>query len=75
MALSFRTKLFLPLVLSWLCLLGLKTYDVMTASTQRLEERKNQLIKVSDIAMSIAKDYAAQASSGALPVEEARKQA
>jgi methyl-accepting chemotaxis protein len=44
MKLSFRTKLFLPLVLSWLCLLGLKTYDVMNANTQRLEERKNQLM-------------------------------
>jgi methyl-accepting chemotaxis protein len=75
MSLSFRTKLFLPLILSWLCLLGLKGYDVMSANTQRLEERKNQLITVSDLAYSIAKEYAALAASGAMPLDEAKRQA
>ena len=74
-AMSFRTKLFLPLLLSWFCLLGLKGYDVSSASTQRLEERKNQLVKVSDLAVSIAKDYAAQATAGAMTVEAAKQQA
>lgn len=75
MSLSFRKKLFLPLILSWFCLLGLKGYDVYTADAQRLEERKNQLIKVSDLALSIAKDYASAAASGALSLDEAKKQA
>ena len=72
---SFRTKLFLPLVLSWLCLLGLKAYDVSSANAQRLEERKNQLVKVSDLALSIVKDYAAQAAAGAMTVDQAKTQA
>ena len=75
MSFSFRTKLFLPLALSWLCLLGLKGYDVMSADTQRLEERKNQLVKLSDLTLSISKDYAALAEKGVLTVEEAKKQA
>ena len=75
MSLSFRTKLFLPLALSWLCLLGLKGYDVMSADTQRLEERKSQLIKLSDLTLSISKDYAKLAEQGVLTVEEAKKQA
>ena len=75
MKLSFRTQLFLPLVLSWLCLLGLKSYDVAIANTQRLEERKNQLVKVSDLATSITKEYAAQAANGTLPIADAKLQA
>ena len=75
MTLSFRTKLFLPLALSWLCLLGLKGYDVESANTQRLEERKNQLVKLSDITLSIAKDYADLAAKGVMTVDEAKTQA
>lgn len=75
MKLSFRTQLFLPLILSWLCLLGLKSYDVASANSQRLQERKNQLIKVSDLALSTAKEYAAQAVSGDMSIDQAKVQA
>ena len=38
-------------------------------------ERKNQLMKVSDLAYSIAKEYEALASSGAMPIDQAKKEA
>ena len=74
MTFSFRTKLFLPLFMSWLCLLGLKAYDVMTVDSLRVEERKSQLIKLTDLAQSVAKEYAALAASGAMSLDEAKKQ-
>jgi methyl-accepting chemotaxis protein len=75
MKLSFRAKLFLPLVLSWICLLSVITVNVFRDRELRLEERKTQLHDAGDMALSITRDYAAMAASGALPEEEAKKQA
>ena len=75
MKLTFRHKLFLPLCLSWLCLLAVMSYNVFHTRTMRLDERKAQLIAVSDMAVSIAKEYGELSSSGKLAVEEAKKQA
>jgi methyl-accepting chemotaxis protein len=75
MKLTFRHKLFLPLCLSWLCLLAVMSYNVFHTRTMRLDERKAQLIAVSDMAVSIAKEYGELASSGKLAVEDAKKQA
>jgi methyl-accepting chemotaxis protein len=75
MKLTFRHKLFLPLCLSWLCLLAVISYNVFHTRTMRLDERKAQLIAVSDMAVSIAKDYSELSSSGKLAVDEAKKQA
>ncbi len=75
MNLSFRHKLILPLLLSWLCLLAVVGYDVFHIRSMRLEERKAQLMSVADIAVSVAKDYDALASTGKLPLEEAKKEA
>jgi methyl-accepting chemotaxis protein len=75
MTLSFRTKLFLPLVISWICLLAVMTFSLMQQRSLRLEERKTQLHNAGDMAQSVAKHYAALATSGALTDAEARKQA
>jgi methyl-accepting chemotaxis protein len=75
MKLSFRHKLFLPLCLSWLCLLAVMSYNVFHTRTMRLDERKAQLIAVSDMAVSIAKEYGELSTSGKLAVDEAKKQA
>jgi methyl-accepting chemotaxis protein len=75
MKLSFRTKLFLPLVISWICLLAMMTVSLVQQRSLRLEERKTQLHHAGDMALSVAKNYAAQAKSGALTDAEARKQA
>jgi methyl-accepting chemotaxis protein len=75
MNLTFRQKLFLPLCLSWLCLLAVMSYNVFHTRTMRLDERKAQLIAVSDMAVSIAKEYGELSASGKLAVDEAKKQA
>ena len=75
MTLSFRTTLFLPLVISWICLLAVMIVSLMQQRALRLEEHKVQLHNAGDVALSIAKNYDAQSKSGALTDAEARKQA
>lgn len=38
MKLSFRSKLYLPLIISWLCLLGISTVNILQNKAQRFEE-------------------------------------
>jgi methyl-accepting chemotaxis protein len=75
MTLSFRQKLFLPLLLSLICLLAVFVIDVLHNREVRLEERKTQLSNAGQMAASIAKEYAALAASHALAEDEAKKQA
>ena len=74
MKITFRQKLFLPLLLSWICLLGVFTVNALQSRALRLEERKIQLSNASEMAVSIAKEYAAAATAGKMPVDEAKKQ-
>ena len=75
MHLTFRTKLYLPLVISWLCLLGITTVNIFQSKAQRFEERQIALKFATDVGMSTVKEFAELASSGALPLQEAQKQA
>jgi len=75
MKLSFRAKLYLPLILSWLCLSGLTLFNVFESKAQRFEERQVALKFATDVGMSTVKEYAALAASGALPLAEAQQQA
>jgi methyl-accepting chemotaxis protein len=75
MKLTFRQKLFLPLLLSLLCLLAVFLIDVLHSRDIRLEERKTQLANAGQMAASIAKEYAALAASRALSEDDAKKQA
>jgi methyl-accepting chemotaxis protein len=75
MKLTFRTKLYLPLVVSWLCLLVITTVSIFQAKDARFEERQIALRFATDVGMSTVKEYASLASSGALPLVEAQKQA
>ena len=75
MKLTFRRKLFLPLCLSWLCLLAVMSFNLLHTRTMRLDERKAQLVAVSDVAVSVAKEYGDLSSMGKLPLDEAKKQA
>nr|WP_307735940.1 methyl-accepting chemotaxis protein [Massilia pinisoli] len=75
MKITFRQKLFLPLLLSWVCLLAVFTVNAVQSRALRLEERKIQLSNASDVAASIVKDYAALAAAGTVPLDEAKKQA
>nr|WP_198117518.1 methyl-accepting chemotaxis protein [Massilia rhizosphaerae] len=75
MKITFRQKLFLPLLLSLTCLLAVFAVNALQSRTLRLEERKIQLSNEGEIAVSIAKDYAALAANGTLTLDEAKKQA
>lgn len=75
MKLTFRSKLFLPLATSLVCLLLVMTLNVVQNRTMRFEERTVQLSNATDMALSIAKEYGDQAKSGAMPEAEAKKQA
>ncbi|MDB5936526.1 MAG: chemotaxis protein [Massilia sp.] len=73
--LSIRTKLFLPLIISWICLVVVMMFNLTQTKSLRLEERKAQLRNAGDLALSITKEYGDLASSGAMPEGEAKKQA
>ena len=75
MKLSFRAKLYLPLILSWLCLSAMAIFHVYESNVQRLEERKVALRFATDVGMSTVKEYAELASSGVMTVAEAQQQA
>ena len=75
MKLAFRTKLYLPLVISWLCLLGISTVNIFQSKSQRFEERQIALKFATDVGMSTVKEYADLVSSGGLPLADAQKQA
>jgi methyl-accepting chemotaxis protein len=75
MNLSFRTKLYIPLILSWLCLFGMTVSHIYESKAQRLEERQIALRFATDVGMSTVKEYAALAISGAMSESEAQQQA
>jgi len=73
--LSLRKKLLLPLVLTWLCLLGLTLWDAWQMRGLRLDERRLDLIHVTDTAVSAVAELEAQARAGKITMEEARQRA
>ena len=75
MKLSFVQKLWLPLVLSLLCLAGLSVYNAYHTRDIRMEERKADLRHASEIALSDVKTFADEAAAGAMTVEDAKKRA
>jgi len=75
MKLSFVQKLWLPLILSLLCLSGISIYNASQTRAMRLGERKADLQHVSESALSVVKTFADQAAAGTMPVAEAQKRA
>jgi methyl-accepting chemotaxis protein len=75
MNLTFRQMLVLPLLLSWLCLLAVVSYDTIHMRSMRLEERKVLMVSAADMAVAVAKDCDAQAAAGKLSPDQARQQA
>jgi methyl-accepting chemotaxis protein len=71
---TFRQKLFLPLLLSWICLLAVFTMATLRERDLRLEERKAQLSNAAAMAASIAKEYGELSNRGALGESEAKMQ-
>ncbi len=73
--LSLKKKLLLPLVLSWVCLLGITLWNAWQIRTLRMEERRLDLAHVTDTAFSVVAEYEALAKAGKLTQDEARNQA
>lgn len=75
MKFTFNQRLWAPLIVSLIALLAITTFDTFQLRNQRLEERKATLVNVTQVAMSVIKDYADQAQSGALSKEQVQAQA
>jgi methyl-accepting chemotaxis protein len=72
--LNFHQRLWLPLVFSLVALALVSVFNAYQAREIRIEERKHDLVSVTTMAVSLAKEYDDQAKSGALTKEEAQKQ-
>ncbi|MFL9867213.1 methyl-accepting chemotaxis protein [Paraburkholderia fungorum] len=72
---SFTQKLWLPLVVSLVALLVVSVSAAWLSRQTRIDERKNDLVNVAHVGLSIVKEYATLAQSGTLTEAEARKQA
>jgi methyl-accepting chemotaxis protein len=75
MKLSFVQKLWLPLILSLLCLAGISIYNAYQTREIRLDERKADLVHASEIALSVIKAFGDQVAAGSMPAAEAQKHA
>ena len=75
MKLSFVQKLWLPLILSLLCLAGISIYNAYQTREMRLDERKADLTHVSENALTVVKTFADRAAAGTLPLAQAQTQA
>ncbi len=75
MKLSFVQKLWLPLILSLLCLAGISIYNAYQTRAMRLDERKADLKHAAEVALSVVKTFGDQATAGSMSVAEAQKRA
>ena len=73
--LSFTQKLWLPLVISLFALLLVSVSAAYLSRETRIEERKNDLVNVAHVGLSLVQEYATLAQSGKLSDADARKEA
>jgi methyl-accepting chemotaxis protein len=73
--LSFTQKLWLPLVISLIALLLVSVSAAYLSRETRIEERKNDLVNVAHVGLSLVKEYGALAQSGKMSEAQARKEA
>lgn len=73
--LSFRQKLWLPLVVSLIALVLIAVFAAYQAREIRIDERKKNLVSVTTMAVNLAKQYDDLFKSGVLTKEQAQKQA
>jgi hypothetical protein len=66
MKLSFVQKLWLPLILSLLCLAGISIYEVYRTKETRLDERKEDLTHATELALSVVKTFGDQVAAGSM---------
>jgi methyl-accepting chemotaxis protein len=73
--LGFKQKLWLPLLVSLTALLLVSVSAAYLSYQTRIDERKNDLVNVAHIGLSIVEEYAALAQAGTLTDAQARQQA
>ena len=72
---SFRRKLWLPVVFSWISLIAMVTWGAHQSYEVRMEERRLHLTELTESAYAIANEYEGMVRAGRLSAEAARKQA
>ena len=75
MRLSFKQKLWVPLLCSLFCIGGVVLYDALQMRNVRIEERMADLAHIDEIAVNVVKMFGEKAQSGAMSKDEAQKQA
>ena len=73
--LTFKQKLWLPLIASLVCLCAISVFHVLEARGLRLAERKSDLANVAKAALKIIEGLAAEAASGKYTEAEAQSRA
>jgi len=75
LTLSFRKRLWIPLIVSLLCLSALSAIDAYQMRAVRVKERQAALEQVTDSALGIVKEYSEKAATGSMSVADAQKEA
>jgi methyl-accepting chemotaxis protein len=75
MKLSLAHKLWLPLILSLLCLAGLAIYSSYQTKETQLNDRKADMQHAAQIALGVVKTFGDQASAGTLTDAQAKSRA
>lgn len=70
--LTFKQKLWLPLIASLLCLCAISIFHVMEARDLRFTERRADLADVAKASLKIVEGFAAEAAAGTLTEAEAK---
>jgi len=73
--LTFKQKMWLPLICALICLTGIAVFDALQLRRIRVEERRQALIDMNDAAYNIVKRYAAMAASGQEDLNTAQRRA
>lgn len=71
--LSFRQKLWLPLVFSLIALMVLSVFNAYQVRELRIDERKKNLVSVTSEAVNLIKQYGDKVPTGSLSKEDAQK--
>ena len=58
MRLSFAQKLWLPLILSLVCVVGLSVSDALRIRNISVQERKEDLVHATELALAVVKTFA-----------------
>ena len=70
---KFSQKLWIPLFVSLIALIGISIFNAYQIRQVRIDERKNLLISVSTQALNLVKQFDDLAKSGAMTEEQAKK--